>query len=73
MQKELKENPLKNITYEQLMERAVRRPWYGPYREVLDRFTKGFETIITNPNSDCDAVLKQVQEDCQKILDNYYM
>jgi len=72
MQEELKEAPLKNITYEQLMTRAVRRPWFGPYREVLSVFTKAFEKVITDPEADCDQVLKETQEKCQGILDEYY-
>ena len=72
MQKELAANPLKNVTYEQLMTRAVRRPWFGPYREVLAIFTKGFEKAITDPAADCDEILKDVQEECQEVLDDYY-
>lgn len=72
MQTELKANPLKNITYEQLMTRAVRRPWFGPYREVLSAFTKTFQTAITDPTADCDQLLKETQEKCQEILDEYY-
>jgi sn-glycerol 3-phosphate transport system substrate-binding protein len=72
MQEELAANPLKNVTYEQLMTRAVRRPWFGPYREVLAIFTKGFEKAITDPTADCDEILKDVQEECQEVLDDYY-
>lgn len=72
MQAELAANPLKKITYEQLMTRAVRRPWFGPYREIMAIMTKGFQTVITDPTADPDQVLKEVQEECQKVLDEYY-
>ncbi len=72
MQAELAANPLKNITYEQLKTRAVRRPWFGPYRELLAIYTKGFEKAITDPAADCDEILKNVQEECQEVLDDYY-
>ncbi|HPR97507.1 MAG TPA: ABC transporter substrate-binding protein [Thermotogota bacterium] len=72
MQAELTVSPLKNVTYKQLMERAVRRPWYGPYREVLATFTKTFEKVVTDPTADCDQLLKETQAKCQDILDEYY-
>ncbi len=72
MQSEIKANPLKNVTYEQLMTRAVRRPWYGPYIEIMTTYTKAFERVITDLEADCDQVLKETQEKCQEILDEYY-
>ena len=72
MQEELARVPIKGVTYDQLMNRAVRRPWFGPYREVLAEFTDTFQTIITDADADCDALLKRTQETCQEILDDYY-
>lgn len=72
MQAELQSNPLKNITYEQLKNRAVRRPWFGPYLEAIDMYTKTFQTVVTDPTVDCDKLLKDVNDKCQKILDEYY-
>lgn len=54
------------------MTRAVRRPWFGPYREIMAIITKGFQTVITDPTADPDQVLKEVQEEGQEILDEYY-
>lgn len=72
MQTELAANTLKNVTYEQLKTRAVRRPWFGPYREILSIFTKGFQKAITDLDADCDQILKDVQKECQDVLDEYY-
>ena len=72
MQSELQANVLKNITYEQLKNRAVRRPWFGPYLEVLSMYTKTFQTVITDPTADCDKLLKDVNKKCQEVLDDYY-
>jgi sn-glycerol 3-phosphate transport system substrate-binding protein len=72
MQAELAKVPIKGVTYDQLMNRAIRRPWFGPYREVLAEFTDTFHTIITDTDADCDALLKRTQETCQEILDDYY-
>ncbi|MGB9585866.1 MAG: ABC transporter substrate-binding protein [Anaerolineales bacterium] len=72
MQAVLKADPRFGLTYEQLKESAVRRPWFGPYPEVHALMTSAWEQVMTNTDADVDAILKKLQTEAQKVLDTYY-
>jgi len=72
LQKLIKEDPRVGLTYIQLKERARRRPWFGPYREVLSVISNGWQKVLTDPTVNPAEVIKEVQEKAQKILDEYY-
>lgn len=71
MQTLLKSDPRAVLTYVQLKESAVRRPYQGPYREVFNIMLSGWQTIMTDMNADVEAVLKTVTEKAQKVLNEY--
>jgi sn-glycerol 3-phosphate transport system substrate-binding protein len=64
-------DPRAEITYLQLQESAVRRPYIGPYREIFNIMISGWQTIMTDMNADVEAVLKSVAEKAQKVLNEY--
>ncbi len=72
LQKLIKEDPRVGLTYIQLKERARRRPWFGPYREVLKVISDGWQKVLTEPDVDPAKVIKDVQKRAQEILDDYY-
>ncbi len=72
IQKIMTDDPRFALTYQQLKDSAVRRPWYGPYPEVHAMITSAWESVMSNPNRDVDAVLRQLQRDAQRVLDDYY-
>ena len=72
LQKLIKEDPRVGITYIQLEKRARRRPWFGPYREILAEITSGWQKVLTDPTVDPESVIKEVQKKTQQILDDYY-
>ncbi|HPE69524.1 MAG TPA: ABC transporter substrate-binding protein [Thermotogota bacterium] len=68
----MESDPRFSLTYQQLRDSAVRRPWYGPYPEVHAMITSAWESVMSDPNKDVDGVLKQLHEDAQLVLDDYY-
>lgn len=65
-------DPRYALTYQQLAESAVRRPWFGPYPEVHARITSAWQTLMTDPNVDVDNLLRRLHDECQRILNDYY-
>jgi sn-glycerol 3-phosphate transport system substrate-binding protein len=72
IQKIMTDDPRFALTYQQLRDSAVRRPWYGPYPEVHAMITSAWESVMADPTKDVDAVLKQLHKDAQRVLDDYY-
>ena len=72
IQKIMTDDPRFALTYQQLRDSAVRRPWYGPYPEVHAMITSAWESVMSDPTKDVDAVLKQLHKDAQRVLDDYY-
>lgn len=72
IQKIITDDPRFGLTYQQLRDSAVRRPWYGPYPEVHAMITSAWESVMSDPTRDVDATLKQLQKEAQAVLDDYY-
>ncbi len=72
IQEIMRADPRYALTYQQLAESAVRRPWFGPYPEVHARITSAWQTLMTDPNVNINNLLQRLHNECQRILDDYY-
>ncbi|KUK80438.1 MAG: Putative Glycerol-3-phosphate-binding periplasmic protein [Mesotoga prima] len=72
IQQIMTDDPRFALTYKQLKDCAVRRPWYGPYPEVHAMITSAWEEVMSDTSKDVDAVLKNLQKEAQYVLDDYY-
>jgi len=71
IQELFKKDPRAEVTYLQLKESAVRRPYIGPYREIFNIMLSSWQTIMTDMNANVENVLKTATEKAQKVLDEY--